>query len=106
MKNDNLNTILSELAENAAPTYRIDLWPALKNHLETSEWQIRNKEKLHENRFARKHVCSPGCPGAYWHSLSPSPSCSPPHRDAPGRRVFCNSLPAPRAIRSLYSLSN
>jgi hypothetical protein len=41
MKNDNLNAILSELAENAAPTSRIDLWPTLKDRLATSEFRLK-----------------------------------------------------------------
>ena len=36
MKNDNLNTILSDLAENAKPTAQINLWPSLKKQLAAS----------------------------------------------------------------------
>lgn len=41
MKNDNLNAILNELAENAAPTSRIDLWPTLKDRLAMSESRLK-----------------------------------------------------------------
>lgn len=37
MKKDNLKTILSDLAEQAAPPEQIDLWPAVKRSIETSK---------------------------------------------------------------------
>jgi hypothetical protein len=41
MKNDNLNTILSDLAENAKPAVQIDLWPSLKKDLAASDGQSK-----------------------------------------------------------------
>ncbi|PKN90685.1 MAG: hypothetical protein CVU44_22490 [Chloroflexi bacterium HGW-Chloroflexi-6] len=39
MKNDNLNVILTDLAEHAKPAAQIDLWPTLKENLATSDGQ-------------------------------------------------------------------
>ncbi len=37
MNSDNLNSILSDLAENAKPAAQIDLWPGLKNSLASGD---------------------------------------------------------------------
>lgn len=39
MKHDELTSILTDLAERAAPSTAIDLWPAIRRHLETGKWQ-------------------------------------------------------------------
>jgi hypothetical protein len=41
MNNDNLNSVLSDLAENARPAAEIDLWPSLKTYLVTSGGQSK-----------------------------------------------------------------
>ena len=44
MKEDNLTSILADLAESAAPSDQIDLWPRVKKSLETSTW--RNHQRV------------------------------------------------------------
>ena len=46
MKADNLNTLLSDLAESAQPTAQIDLWPEIKTHLEARTWQPQTGEPM------------------------------------------------------------
>jgi hypothetical protein len=41
MNNDHLNSILSDLAENAKPAAQIDLWPGLKKSLAASDGQSK-----------------------------------------------------------------
>ena len=54
MKNDNLKTILTELAEQTAPTSEINLWPALQDQLVTSEWKLEKGKKIMKTPFAQK----------------------------------------------------
>ena len=46
MKSDNLNSILSDLAENAKPAVQIDLWPSLKNDLAASDGRLKQGNPL------------------------------------------------------------
>ena len=54
MKNDNLKTILTELADQAAPTSEINLWPALRDQLVASEWNLEKGKKIMKTPFAQK----------------------------------------------------
>ena len=54
MKNDNLKTILSELAEQAAPTVEINLWPAMQAQILTSKWVEEKGNKMMKTPFAQK----------------------------------------------------
>jgi len=54
MKTDNLNSILSDLAETAKPAVQIDLWPALKKSLTANNGQSkRGKSILNQTRVLR-----------------------------------------------------
>jgi hypothetical protein len=53
MKNDKLKTILTELAEDAAPTREINLWPAMQDQLSTNEWQPQQGNKIMKTPFAQ-----------------------------------------------------
>ena len=53
MKNDNLNAILNELAENAAPTSGIDLWPALEDRLATSQARLKQGDTSMKTGLSR-----------------------------------------------------
>ncbi len=44
MKDTNLNRILADLAEDAAPSNQIDLWPTIKNSLTTNSRRFISKE--------------------------------------------------------------
>jgi len=46
MNNDNLNSILGDLAENAKPAAQIDLWPGLKRHLTASDGQAKQGKSI------------------------------------------------------------
>jgi hypothetical protein len=63
MKNDNLNAILSELAENAAPTSRIDLWPTLKGRFATRESRFKQGDASMKTDFHRTPMLRRDVPG-------------------------------------------
>lgn len=46
MKTDKLNTILSDLAEKAAPTSQVNLWPRISEGLQTSTWQSQTGDPM------------------------------------------------------------
>src|SRR5215207_1955045 len=46
MNHDNLNSVLSDLAENARPAAEIDLWPSLKKYLATSGGQSKQGNSI------------------------------------------------------------
>jgi hypothetical protein len=46
MNNDNLKSILSDLAENAKPAAQIDLWPSLKKSLKASDGQSKQGKSI------------------------------------------------------------
>jgi hypothetical protein len=46
MNNDNLNSILSDLAENAKPAAQIDLWPGLEKSLIASDGQSKQGKSI------------------------------------------------------------
>ena len=54
MKNDNLKTILAEIAEKAAPTAEINLWPGLQAQLVTGKWQPEKGSTGAETLFPKK----------------------------------------------------
>lgn len=53
MKNDDLHTLLAELAEEALPTSRLDLWPALKERLTSRQWPSPQGETSMKQPIAR-----------------------------------------------------
>ena len=46
MKNDNIHSILSDLAENARPAGQIDLWPGLQKYIAASDGRSKPEKSI------------------------------------------------------------
>ena len=66
MKKDNLTSILADLAESAAPSDQIDLWPRVKKSLETSGWRNHQRVNAGEPNLKGALIRSPRLQRARW----------------------------------------
>ena len=100
MKNDNLNAILSELAENAAPTSRIDLWPTLKDRLATSESRLKQGDASMKIDSSRTLILRGAVLALMTLAIAFAILLAIPQGDGPGRRKCSCSLPSLKTNRS------
>jgi hypothetical protein len=59
MKNDNLTSILADLAESAAPSDQIDLLPRVKKSLEASTWRNQQRSRPGEPNMQAAFIRNP-----------------------------------------------
>lgn len=95
MKTDPLKSNLAELAEEAVPSDKINLWPGIKSEISTSAWHSKNGETM--NTLAQKTLIRRLSLAALALATAFTLLAFPP-KDAPWRKPSCSSLPAPARI--------